>query len=250
MNSFFRFFVKTSSPLLAVLVIWTGFSAFFEPYVLPSPFQTFTQAAQFFTVDFLVHWKWSIFRILSGSSMAFFLGVTLAIMTVTLKVNKFAESMYTMGQTVPAVIVAVIFLVMFGTGNSVPILLIVVMVTPFVALQVMGELSRPTPILKMVIKSNGGKTKELIRDLYIPQLIPSLRASAIISTTMGVKVCILGEFVGSENGLGFLINVARMFLNMEEVLFYVTIILLQMFCFQVIIDTVFRLFFKKYFYPE
>lgn len=249
MGDFSKYLLKIVSPLLFLLLIWSALSLFFEPYVLPSPLQIVDMMPQLTGTPFLSHWRLSLFRVFTGALLAFFLGTSFAIAGAALKINRFAESLHTMGQTIPAVIVAIMLVLMVGTGSLVPILLIVIMVTPFVALQTMAGLRCPEPLLKMVIRSSGGSNRELLRDLYIPKLIPIMRSTAILSATMAVKVCILGEFIGSENGIGFLLNVARIYMSMDEVLLYVVVIVLQMFFFQLIIDGLFRLFLQKYFYP-
>ncbi len=249
-NSFSKSLLELSAPLLFVFGAWGILSLFFEPWALPSPIETLGKFDKLFTDDFIEHWKFSFFRVMAGAIISFLLGTLLAILAATFKIKKFTESLHTMGQTLPAIIVAIILILLVGTGNAVPILLIVIMTTPFIAVQTMAGLTRPSPLMELVIKSHRGSKKELVRDLYIPQLVPTMRATAILATTMAVKVCILGEFIGSENGIGFLLNVARLFLNMDEVLFYIAVILIQMFFFQIIIDLLFRCFLQKYFYPE
>lgn len=220
-----------------------------EPSILPSPLYTLSQYDRFLAGSFFLHLKSSFLRISTGAFLAFFLGTFLAVLAVLCNAKKFAESLHAMGQTLPAVIVAVLLLIMMGTGDMVPILLIVLMVTPFVAVQTMAVITKPDPLMEMVVRSHGGGKRQLVLDIYLPKLVPTMRGTAILATTMGVKVCILGEFIGSENGLGFLINVARLYLNMDEVLFYVVVILIQMFIFQLAVELFFRFFFKRYFYP-
>ncbi len=248
MGSFSKYLLKTVSPLLLLLLVWSLLSLFFESYILPSPLRVAAIAPKLLEDEFLRNWQLSLLRVFTGAFVSFILGTLLAVIAAVLKVHRFAESLHTMGQTIPAVVVAILLVIMVGTGSMVPVLLIVIMVTPFVALQTMAGLQSHDPLLTMVIKSTGGSHKELVRDLYIPKLIPIMRSTAIVSATMAVKVCILGEFIGAENGIGFLFNVARIYLNMDEVLLYVVVIVLQMFCFQLVIDGWFRLFLQKYFY--
>ena len=247
---FSKSILKRLSPLFLIICAWSFISLFFDSFVLPSPLETFGRVDQFFSSDFFIHLKISGFRITLGALISFLAGSLLGVVAVLFHIKKVTESLYVMGQTVPAIIVAVILLILFGTGNSVPVILIVLMVTPFVAQQTMSVLEKPDPIILMVVKSHGGGRRELIWDVYLPKLVPTMRATATLAITMGVKVCILGEFIGSDNGIGFLINVARLYLNMDEVLFYVTVILFQMFIFQLMIDFFFRCFLEKYFYPD
>jgi ABC-type nitrate/sulfonate/bicarbonate transport system permease component len=63
-------------------------------------------------------------------------------------------------------------------------------------------------------------------------------------------VVVLGEFIGAQNGLGYLLNRARITFDMQEVFFYLLVLLSFTLVFQAAQSAFFSLFLQKYFYPE
>jgi ABC-type nitrate/sulfonate/bicarbonate transport system permease component len=67
---------------------------------------------------------------------------------------------------------------------------------------------------------------------------------------LGLKVVVLGEFIGSQDGLGYLLNVARIYFQMDKVFFYLIVLLLFMVLYEFFINLIFVIFFQKYLYGE
>ena len=67
---------------------------------------------------------------------------------------------------------------------------------------------------------------------------------------LAVKLVILGEFIGAQDGIGYLLNVARIYFNMKEVFFYLSLVLVAAALFQAAQGLLFTLCLRKYFYPE
>ena len=86
--------------------------------------------------------------------------------------------------------------------------------------------------------------------VYLPALIPVLQSNLSLGMSLAVKVVVLGEFIGAQDGLGYLLNRARITLNMQEVFLYMVILLVFTLVFQAAQSLIFSLFLEKYFYPE
>jgi ABC-type nitrate/sulfonate/bicarbonate transport system permease component len=84
----------------------------------------------------------------------------------------------------------------------------------------------------------------------LPLLIPTLQSNLTLGFGLSLKVVILGEFIGSQDGIGYLLNVSKVYFKMDEVFFYLFVILAMMVCFQIGQNIVFTSFLGKYFYPE
>jgi len=92
--------------------------------------------------------------------------------------------------------------------------------------------------------------KDIIKDLYLPSLIPATRSNITLGMGLGLKVVVLGEFIGSQDGLGYLLNVAKIYFQMDKVFFYLIILLLFMVIFELVVNLFFILFFQKYLLSE
>ncbi len=229
--------------------IWSLASLFFEPYVLPSPLEIVGNLDRHATPDLVDHLRITFLRVMAGFLLSFAAGTLVGILGHVLNVTPWVEGAMMMVQVLPGIILGVILLLMVGMGSLAPVLLIIILTTPLIAMNTAAGLARRDPLLENVVRCLGGKSRHLVRDLYLPMLVPAMRANAGTGMTMAVKVAILGEFVAADNGLGHLINVARIYFDMEAVLFYVVVILVLVLGFQLVLGTVFFVFFKKYFYP-
>lgn len=231
------------------IAVWSILSFFFDSFVLPSPLQIMGNFGSLCSVGLVDHLRITLLRVVVGFIVAFTAGTFIAIMGHALKITRWVESSMMMVQVLPGVILGVIFLLMFGQGSQVPILLIITLTTPLIAINLGAALARRNPCMEGVILTLGGTSRHFIRDLYLPMLIPAMRANASTGMAMAIKIVVLGEFIATDNGIGHLINVARIYFNMADVLFYVVIILVLILGFQLVIDAVFFLGLKKYFYP-
>lgn len=233
---------------MAIISLWAVASLFFSSLLLPSPLETFLQWESLFTPQFEEHLQLSLMRISVGAILSFILGIGIAILSRSVGAHSMIESCMALFQVLPGLIIAVVFLLLFGVGSLVPIFLIVFMVTPLIAVNTSALLEQRNMLLEGVVVFYGGGWWEKVRDIYVPQLVPCMRANALLATTMAVKVCLLGEFIGAANGLGYLINTSRMFYDMEAVFFYIVIVLLLIFGFQLLLRAFFHFFLAKYFY--
>ena len=106
----------------------------------------------------------------------------------------------------------------------------------------------------MVIRDDSCTVKSnkttIWKTIYLPALIPVLLSNFSLGISMAAKVVVLGEFVGSQDGLGYLLNRAQITFNMKEVFFYLIILLVFTLLVQSLLAFFSSVFFKKYFYAE
>lgn len=248
MKQFIKESLKSFLPLVAIISLWAFISLFFDSLIFPSPFETLARWESLFTPEFKNHLELSLIRICVGAVFSFVLGITCALAARIIGIHLLIESCMTMFQVLPGLIIAVIFLLLFGVGSLVPICLIVFMVTPLIVVNTCAVLEKREQTIETVVIFYGGGWWAKVRDIYLPNLVPCMRANCLLAGTMAIKVCLLGEFIGAENGLGYLLNISRMYFDMEAVFFYIAIILLLIFSFQLTLRIFFHLFLRKYFY--
>jgi len=95
--------------------------------------------------------------------------------------------------------------------------------------------------------SIGAQKKDFTKYLYLPALIPTLLSNLSIGMGLSLKVVLMGEFIGSQDGLGYLLNAARMTFNMKEVFFYLVVLLLFTLLFQASLSIIANTVLRKYF---
>ncbi|WP_166405053.1 ABC transporter permease [Desulfonema ishimotonii] len=247
------FFKPVRSSLIAFflfLALWSLLSAFFEPYIVPSPPAVIKNISVLCDAVFRENFRISLGRILAGFCVSFGLGTGIGVLSYTLRISATVETVLVLFQVMPGLILGVIFLLIFGVGSAAPVCLIVTLSTPLIAINTANTLMKKNPFLEGVIRSFNGTFRHILLDLYLPALIPTMKTNTTMGLVMALKIVLLGEFIASENGIGYLLNVSKIYFNMEAVFFYLFVILLLIVGFQIVVNSLFVIFFEKYLYPD
>ncbi len=250
LNRFFTAIRNDTIGLLVFIGLWAVASLFFPPYILPSPLVVGWEMPFLFNQTFLYQLAITLYRLGVGFGLALVMGSMLGITAFSLNLTSTLNSLMMALQVLPGIIVAVIFLLMFGLGNGTPIALVAFLTMPTIAINTANGLAKINLPLKQFLISAGGGQRALLRYLYLPALVPTLQSNLTIGLGLSVKVVVLGEFIGSQDGLGYLLNVAHIYFKMKEVFFYLFIILLVTVLCQMVQNGVFTIWLEKYFYPE
>jgi ABC-type nitrate/sulfonate/bicarbonate transport system permease component len=128
-------------------------------------------------------------------------------------------------QTVPKIALAPLFLVWFGFGWT-PKVLITVLVAffPIVVDSVNGFTSAP-PEMRDLTRSMGAKRLPNFWKVQLPQALPQIFAGMKIASTLAVIGAVVAEFIGANNGLGYIITLAVN--NLQTVEQFAAIVLLS-----------------------
>ncbi len=242
-------FTAVRNSLLAFglfLGLWALVSLFFDPYIVPSPVSVLARAGRYLTADFLGHLRATLARIGIGLSLSFVLGTATGITACLLGITGYAETLLLLFQVIPGTVLGIILLLVFGIGSTVPVLLIIALTVPLIAVNTANTLLKQDPQLKEVVLSFKGSARHLITDLYLPSLVPAMKTNLTAGFVFALKVVVLGEFIAAQNGLGHLLNVSRIYFDMEAVYFHLLVILLLIVLFQILVNTLFDLFFKRF----
>ena len=247
------FFISIRNNLFAFvlfLLLWTALSGFFPSYVVPSPYVVFRDVTTYFHDDFQHHLLITMYRVVSGFLWAFTLGTLFGIIAAGINKTEHLNTLMVLFQVIPGTILGIIFLLMFGIGNRVPIALVTCLTLPFISINTSNGLAKRNILLEQYLQSIGGTRMHRVRYVYIPLLIPTFQSNLTLGFSLSLKIIILGEFIGSQDGIGYLLNRAKIYFKMDEVFFYLFIVLFIMLCFQIVQNVVSTMFLKKYFYPE
>ncbi len=246
LREFWNSIKKSLLGLLILLGVWTIVSFIYEDYVVPSPLKVFSSFITLLEEKELgYHYYLTLYRLFIGFLISFFLGTFIGIISFILRVNNYIENILSLLQVVPGVIVGSFFILFYGVGSFVPIGMIIIMITPIVATNTVNGLLDHTKELVEVINVFGGNALDIIKHVYIPKLLPVFKTNFLVCTALSLKIIILGEYVGCQDGIGFLFNNARIFYNMNEVFTYLLMIILTAVAFQIFIQAIFLFYWKK-----
>jgi NitT/TauT family transport system permease protein len=112
-------------------------------------------------------------------------------------------------QSIPVVAIAPLLVIWFGPGRISKIFISMLIVFfPVLVNTVVGLRSVPED-LRDLMKSLRATRLQVFMKLEVPAALPVLLGGLKIGATLSVIGAVVGEFVGADEGLGFLINVGR-----------------------------------------
>ncbi len=217
------------SPLAGILVflaIWElGVYLFNVPaYLMPPP----TAVAKTFVQEFpklLFHGWVTTYEMLLGYVLAVVIAIPLAIgITSSHRFDRFITPQLLFFQVVPKVAIAPLFLVWFGVGTT-PKVLVAFLISffPIVIDAAVGLRSMSSEMTDLA-RSMGATRWQLFARFRLPTSLPYLFSGLKVAATLSVAGAVVGEFVGADKGLGYLLLVTNS--NMETALMFATIVAL------------------------
>ena len=199
--------------LLVGLILWWAFTKYSEipSFIFPSPADVWTKLGVVL-VDgsLLYHTLVTLQEVLLG----LFLGLVAAILTgYFLAKSKVVERILApyivASQSIPIVAIAPLLVIWLGPGILSKILTSALIVFfPVLVNTIVGLHSVPRELYDLM-RSLQASTWQRILKLEIPSALPVFLGGLRIGATLAVIGAVVGEFVGADKGLGFLVNVGR-----------------------------------------
>lgn len=194
------------------------------PTVLRAPSQIVTEIA----AQPSLYWSESlvtILEVLIGFALSIVIGLLLAIaIAYSSLLQATLYPLVLLLQIVPKVAIAPMLVIFMGFGMS-PKILIVVLVAffPIVINTVVGLNQADSDMVDLVRSLNGSRLQQFTR-VRLPNSLPFLFSGLKVAITLAVIGAIIGELVGSNSGLGYLMNLANSNLQLEMAYAAVTLL--------------------------
>jgi NitT/TauT family transport system permease protein len=212
--------------ILVFLAIWeAGVAVLKTPvYLLPPPtlvFETFIN--EFPKLAF--HGWVTLYEMLLGYALAVVIAVPLAIaITSSERFDRFSMPTLLFFQVVPKVAIAPLFLVWFGVG-VLPKILVAFLISFFpIVIDAAVGLRSMSAEMRDLARSMGATRAQMFARFRLPTSLPYLFSGLKVAATLAVAGAVVGEFVGADKGLGYLLLVTNS--NMETALMFATIVAL------------------------
>ena len=180
-------------------------------FILPSPVQVggrFLQAVADGSLlrNSLVTLSEVLLGLLAGMVFATLLGYLIA---KSRMFERVVSPFLVASQAVPIVAIAPLLVIWFGQGILSKVLICALIVFfPVLVNTVVGLRAVPRS-LNELMRSLRASRWQMLLHLEIPSALPVFLGGLRIGATLSVIGAIVGEFVGADKGLGFLINVGR-----------------------------------------
>ncbi len=199
--------------ILAGVIAWWLVSRFagLPAFILPSPLQVAIRFwSAFLDGSLLLNTLATLAEVLSGLFVGTGAAVVLGYFVARSRLFERLVSPYLVAtQAIPIVAIAPLLVIWFGPGIFSKVLICSLIVFfPVLVNTVVGLRAVPPP-LHDLMRSLRASRGQVLRMLEVPAALPVLLGGLRIGATLSVIGAVVGELVGSDQGLGFLVNVAR-----------------------------------------
>ena len=191
--------------MLLLVVIWDLIIRIFQipPYLIPTPLEVIEQMWLEWPM-LLSESLVTTYATLGGFALSIVFGIPIAMLIAYSKtVESYVYPLLVFSQSIPKIAIAPLFVVWFGFG-IVPKIISAFLLGffPVVVSTVMGFKSLETDMIDLA-RSMGASRLSMFWRISLPQALPSIFSGLKVCITLAVVGAVVGEFVGSNSGIGY-----------------------------------------------
>lgn len=217
---------RAVAPLALVVIWWVSTSAgWVDRSILPGPNEVADGIVRLWSQQGLLqHLGVSLSRAVTGGTIGIVIGLLLGLIAGLSKLGEeLYDSLIQMLRTVPFLALVPLFIVWFGIGEA-PKLLLIALATCFpMYLNVYAGVRNVDRKVIEAMKSFGLKGGKLIIEVIIPLAMPSILTGLRFSLGVSVLVLVAAEQINTTTGLGYLLNTAQAYQQVDVILICIAI---------------------------
>jgi NitT/TauT family transport system permease protein len=202
-----------AASLLIGLISWWLLARFggLPAFILPSPSDVWSRFLRALADgSLLLHAGTTLLEILLGMLAGVTLATVIGYLVARSRALERALSPYLVAsQAVPLVAIAPLLVIWFGPGMFSKVLICgLIVFFPVLINTVVGVRAVPQALYDLM-RSLHATRGQVLRMLEVPAALPVFLGGLRIGATLSVIGAVVGELVGADRGLGFLINIGR-----------------------------------------
>ena len=209
-----RAWILRVAPLItfvAFMVIWQLASLNYPPFILPGPALVVEKLwTKLIDGTLPMHTAITLSEALPGlvlgALVGFAAGYPIAKSHV---IDRLLSPFIVASQGVPFIAIAPLLLIWFGNGPGAKIFLCAIVVFFPITVNVIVGLRGISPLLRDLFRSMNATRWETFTQLEIPAALPLVLAGLRVGGTLSMIGALAAEFLGTDRGLGFVINQGR-----------------------------------------
>lgn len=213
--------------VMLFFAVWAGFSfanarwlKFFNPVLMPSPLDVLYSGIDLVESgelqrDILA----SLARVLQGFGLAALLGVALGMAVGRSRVlESLVDPMLELLRPIPPLAFLPMMVLWFGIGEASKIAFIAYAAFFPIFTTTLEGIKYVDPLLLRAAASLGASRRDLFRYVVLPAATPSIITGLRLGFGLSFFVIVAAEFIAADKGLGYLINDARTFFLVSQML--------------------------------
>ena len=145
-----------------------------------------------------------------GFGLSILFGIPIAMLIAYSRlVESYVYPLLVFSQSVPKIAIAPLFVVWFGFGIFPKVISAFLLgFFPVVVATVMGFKSMETEMIDLARSMRASRLQMFLK-FSLPQALPSIFSGLKVSATLAVVGAVVGEFVGSNSGIGYVLQIAN-----------------------------------------
>jgi len=198
-----------------------------DPYFLPAPRNVALAVWQLVANGELArHLPTTLGEATGGLVIGGVLATALGIVCGRLRrVGDIVEPLAVLGNAVPRIVLAPLFVFWLGIGPTSKVALSALMVFFVIYLAVFSGMRQAEARFVEHARLLGARTADIVREVYVPSVLGWLFASLRLALGFAFSGAVIGELLGSSRGLGYLVNAASGRFDPAGILAVVVVIL-------------------------
>jgi NitT/TauT family transport system permease protein len=187
----------------------------YPTFILPDPASVFYELRTIATNGLLwQHSQATLTAIVGGLALGLTTATVLGyLLAKSPLLERLAGPYIVASQSIPAVAIAPLLVIWFGSGKLSKVLICALVVFFPVLVNTIVGIRSVDNGLKTLMRSLRANRWQTFVLLEVPAAMPVLLGGLKIGVTLSVIGAVVGEFVGADQGLGFLINLAKGLFN-------------------------------------
>ncbi len=214
--------------IIVLILLWEVAVKVFglKEYILPAPSviveKLFKNLSLLTRYSLVTGWE-----ILLGYLLSIVIGIPLGLMIFYSRfLERIIYPLLVASQTIPKIAIAPLLIIWFGWGIWPKIIVaFLISVFPIVVDTVVG-LKNTEPEMIYLVRSMGADRMQIFFKVSLPNALPNIFGALKVASTLAVVGAVVGEFVASDAGLGYLLVVSQGY--MDTTLMFAGIVFLSL----------------------
>ncbi|MGA2089484.1 MAG: ABC transporter permease [Stellaceae bacterium] len=196
---------------LVALWQWAAQAGHLNPLYMPAPSAVAATLVQLFVSGTIWPHLYATFSAaLGGLVIGLGLGAALgAAAALTPLIGDLLEPVMIGLNAVPRVVLAPLFVIWFGIGLGSKVALAVMLVAVLIFFTVFTGIREVDRKLVERVTTLGGGWRDLLREVYVPSVVAWVLGNLKVAVGFAFTGAVVGEFVASTRGLGYLLSFAQ-----------------------------------------
>ena len=204
---------RRSAALFLLLVLWEALSrlGWLDPFYAPPPSRVARVMVSLFTDGEIwphleATFSAAIIGLLAGLAVGIVLGFGAALVPI---LAELLEPVMIVLNAIPRVILAPLFVIWLGIDLASKVALALILVAVLIFFAVYSGIKEVDQHLVERVLTLGGGRRVLIREVYVPSVTAWVMGNLKVAVGFAFTGAVVGEFVASSRGLGYLLQFAQ-----------------------------------------